>query len=267
MTYRGRLAPSPTGYLHLGHARTFWIAHQRARSSNGQLWLRMEDLDGPRCKPEFTAAALDDLQWFGIDWDGEPILQSRRIPLYISALHKLYALGLIYPCTCSRRDIQNALGAPHEGEEEPIYPGTCRNKTAPLVVSGINWRFRVPAAREIRFHDNNLGEQSYLSGSSFGDFIVWRQDGLPSYQLAVVTDDAQMEVTEVVRGADLLVSTARQLLLYEALGLTPPEFYHCALMRDETGKRLAKRSDSLSLRTLRMNGVSPEAARLKAFSH
>ena len=266
MAYRGRLAPSPTGYLHLGHARTFWKAQERARTHAGKLILRIEDLDGPRCKPEFAEAILEDLQWFGIGWDEGPFFQSNRMPLYISAFQKLYEKGFVYPCTCSRKDIQNALTAPHEGEEEPIYPGSCRNKTAPFLLKGMNWRFKTPAGCQMRFKDNNLGEQCYSVGSSFGDFVLWRQDGFPSYQLAVVVDDADMKITEVVRGADLLVSTARQLLLYNALGLNAPEFFHCELLRDQTGKRLAKRSDALSLRDLRATGVSAEDARQKISS-
>jgi glutamyl/glutaminyl-tRNA synthetase len=277
--YRGRIAPSPTGFLHFGHARTFWTAQQRAEARGGQLILRNEDLDRDRCKPEFVTAMLEDLRWFGFRWQEgpdiggpfAPYIQSERRHFYVEALAKLRDKGLIYPCKCSRRDVQQALGAPHLGDEEPVYPGTCR----PVAVAGssqysvnsnqsgarVNWRFRVPDGETIRFNDGALGAQSLVAGRDFGDFIVWRHDDVPSYQLAVTVDDAAMQITEVVRGADLLVSTARQLLLYRALGLTPPAFFHCPLMTDEHGVRLAKRHDSLSLRALRQAGAAPEELR------
>jgi glutamyl-queuosine tRNA(Asp) synthetase len=258
--YRGRLAPSPTGYLHLGHARTFWVAQERARAAGGTLVLRNEDLDRDRCKPEFARAILEDLRWFGFEWQEGPYAQSERMHLYREAFAKLKAGGFLFPCVCSRKDVQRALQAPHQGEEEPIYPGTCRNRTR--VTGKANWRFRVPDGEVIRFMDGHYGEQSFVAGKDFGDFVVWRQDDLPAYQLAVVVDDAAMRITEVVRGADLLLSTARQILLYRALGLAAPAFYHCPLMTDEAGVRLAKRHDALSLRTLRESGASPESLRV-----
>lgn len=275
MNYRGRIAPSPTGYLHLGHARTFWEAQERARRKFGVLVLRNEDLDFSRCKPEFVAAMTEDLRWFGLEWQegpdvgGEhgPYSQSERISDYRFAFHQLQAGGFVYPCTCSRKDVLLALSAPHSGDEEPVYPGTCRSKKLDLrmVASAsdakINWRFRVPDGDSISFVDGNLGPQTFVAGKDFGDFVVWRHDDIPSYQLAVVIDDAAMQVTEVVRGADLLVSTARQILLYRALGLKIPAYYHCALMTDERGVRLAKRHDALSLRTLRGRGENPAALR------
>ncbi len=283
--YRGRLAPSPTGHLHLGHARTFWTAQQRARAHGGTLVLRNEDLDRQRCKPEFLAAMLEDLRWFGFDWQEGPDLggphapytQSERMPLYRAAFAQLRASGHLYPCTCSRQDVLRALQAPHQGEDEPLYPGTCRNRSefrVPSSESGVrthlnseprtqnpepSWRFRVPDGRTVTFHDALLGPQSFVADTDFGDFVVWRNDDLPAYQLAVVVDDAAMGITEVVRGADLLASTARQLLLYEALGLVAPAFCHCPLMTDAQGARLAKRHAALSLRTLRQRGESPEA--------
>lgn len=257
--YRGRIAPSPTGYLHVGHARTFWIAQERARANRGKLILRNEDLDRDRCKPEFVSAMIQDLQWFGFEWQEGPYAQSERIVLYREAFEQLKHRGHLFPCACSRKDVQRALQAPHQGDEEPIYPGTCRGRTD---ASGkINWRFRVPAGQAIRFTDGYYGEQSFVAGKDFGDFIVWRQDDLPSYQLAVVVDDTAMQITEVVRGADLLLSTARQILLYHALELQPPRFHHCPLMTDEGGVRLAKRHDALSLRTLRKSSVTPEELR------
>jgi glutamyl-tRNA synthetase len=284
--YRGRLAPSPTGFLHLGHARTFWTAQQRARERGGVLVLRNEDLDPARSRPEFAAAMMEDLRWFGFDWqegpDGggpfAPYVQSERRTLYREAFEKLRAGGWVYPCFCSRQEVQRALQAPHAGDEEPVYPGTCRPR--PDLESGSgeaaeatrakrnvqrspNWRFRVPEGEVIAFHDHGLGPRSFTAGRDFGDFIVWRHDDVPSYQLAVVADDAAMHITEVVRGADLLVSTARQILLYRSLGWTVPEFYHCPLMTDEHGVRLAKRHDALSLRALRERGESPEKIRAK----
>ena len=281
-TYRGRLAPSPTGYLHLGHARTFWTAQQRARAAGGALLLRNEDLDRARCRPEFAAAMLEDLRWFGFDWQEgpdcggphAPYAQSERLDLYRASFEQLRAAGLVYPCTCSRRDIAESAGAPHEsgigGGDEPLYSGRCRpgnldaaeraRRTA-WPRAGHSWRFRVPDDRRLQFSDTALGPQSAVAGEDFGDFVVWRREDMPSYQLAVVVDDAAMGITEVVRGADLLVSTFRQLLLHEALGLTPPAFHHCPLMLDAAGHRLAKRHDALSLRALRAAGRTPESLR------
>ena len=270
--YRGRIAPSPTGYLHLGHARTFWTAQQRALDANGTLVLRMDDLDGPRCTAEFSAAALDDLEWFGFRWQEGPDVggprgpytQSERMPLYIEAFERLRASGLIYPCKCSRQDVLRALSAPHEGEDEPLYPGTCR-PASPIASAekreGINWRFRVPDGEAVSFHDGNLGVQHAFAGRDFGDFLMWRKDDFPSYQLACTVDDALMRITEVVRGADLITSTFRQLLIFRALGWVPPAFFHCNLMTDEKGERLAKRNDALSLRTLRERGATPKELR------
>ena len=267
--YRGRLAPSPTGLLHLGHARTFWIAQQRAQETGGALVLRNEDLDRARCKQEFVAAMTEDLRWFGFQWQEGPdcggalgpYTQSDRFD-YRSALGALKAGGFVYPCTCTRKDILNALSAPHDGDDEPIYPGTSRaNRKSETVNRKFNWRFRVPDGEMISFVDGYQGEQRFVAGRDFGDFVVWRHDDIPAYQLAVVVDDAAMRITEVVRGADLLASTARQLLLYRALGLPSPAFYHCPLMTDASGVRLAKRHDSLSLRALRAQGATPETLR------
>ena len=337
--YRGRLAPSPTGYLHLGHARTFWTAQTRARAAGGKLILRNEDLDRDRCRPEFVRAMLEDLRWFGLAWaegpdcggPDAPYQQSERLGFYRAALEKLRAGNFLYPCTCSRKDIQAAARAPHAADdEEPVYPGTCRPKYSeggeglrapsdgrwgaadfpvcciagfqtrrpfvdrtrltsdqpadwsrsarggilspdanPVQNRGVgrraaSLRFRVPEGEGVAFVDGNLGAQTFVAGRDFGDFIVWRHDGVPAYQLACVVDDAAMRITEVVRGADLLVSTARQLLLYRALGLTPPAFFHCELLCDASGRRLAKRHDALSLRHFRQQGVDPAALRRPA---
>jgi len=269
MSYRGRLAPSPTGYLHLGHARTFWIAQSRAQARGGTLILRNEDLDPDRSKPEFVTAMLEDLRWFGFEWQEGPDLggpfapysQSERVPLFREAFDKLRTTGAIYPCTCSRKDVLRASQAPHAGDDEVIYPGTCRTNSSPNANRASNWRFRVPDGETISFVDGGLGPQSFAAGTHFGDFVVFRHDDVPAYQLAVVVDDAAMAITEVVRGADLLISTARQLLLYRALGLESPSFYHCPLLTDENGVRLAKRHEALSLRALRQQGNSPDALR------
>ncbi len=274
--YRGRLAPSPTGYLHLGHARTFWTARERARAAGGGLVLRSEDLDPDRCRPEFVVAMLEDLRWFGLDWQEgpdcggphAPYEQSRRIRWYREALSRLQAGGQVYPCTCSRKDIRAAVAAPQGADDEPIYPGTCRpgfgGRTGESRGTSARppcWRFRVPDGEVIEFVDGRLGLQRLVAGRDFGDFVVWRPDGVPAYQLACVVDDAAMGITEVVRGADLVVSTARQLLLYRALERRPPAFYHCALVTDAAGRRLAKRHDALSLRALRAQGRTPEELR------
>jgi glutamyl-queuosine tRNA(Asp) synthetase len=274
--YRGRIAPSPTGYLHLGHARTFWTAQERAQAAGGSLVLRNEDLDRARCKPEFVAAMFEDLRWFGFQWQEGPDIggpfapynQSQRYPVYRRALEKLEQTGLIYPCRCSRKDLQSAARAPHaEDDEEPIYPGTCRRLPQSEIVNRkFCWRFRVPDGETISFTDENLGPQQFTAGKDFGDFVIWRTDDVPAYQLACVVDDAAMKITEVVRGADLLVSTARQLLLYRALGLPAPRFYHCPLMTDDSGVRLAKRHEALSLRRLRERGQSPGDLRRAAIS-
>ncbi len=292
--YRGRLAPSPTGLLHLGHARTFWFAQERARVGGGTLVLRNEDLDSARCKPEFLSAMMEDLRWFGFRWSEGPDVggpcgpytQSERRALHVQTFQQLRERGLVYPCLCSRRDVERALGAPHVGEEEPVYPGTCRENSMlasrmtdwnPATHTGgiqssstqlekISWRFRVPAGEVIHFLDGNAGAQVFVAGKNFGDFVVWRHDDVPAYQLAVAVDDAGMGITEVVRGADLLLSTARQLLIYRSLALTPPAFFHCPLMLDERGARLAKRHDALSLHALRLQGLTPENIRgLPAF--
>jgi glutamyl/glutaminyl-tRNA synthetase len=274
--YRGRIAPSPTGYLHLGHARTFLIAAERAREFNGELILRNEDLDPDRCRAEFVSAMYEDLRWLGIAW-GEgpdcggafmPYSQSQRREFYFAAWKKLRDAGAIYPCTCSRKDLAASASAPND-VDEPVYPGNCRTRNAALSFekpAGVNWRFRVPDSEDITFDDQHFGRQRYVSGCDFGDFVVWRRDDVPAYQLAVVVDDNAMNISEVVRGADLLKSTARQLLVYRALGLQPPKFYHCDLVRDGRGERLAKRHDALSIRKLRENGRSAVQVKARALS-
>ena len=305
--YRGRLAPSPTGLLHVGHARTFWIASQRAAERGGALIIRSEDLDPQRCRPEFAQAMIEDLRWLGISWSEgpdcggpfAPYVQSERRAWYFEVWRTLLERGMIYPCTCSRKDVAQAAGAPNDSDDEPVYSGKCRpdgagSRDARTVKenyvrdhacehshfsqnrrevghptpaearefpAGVNWRFRVPDGEEISFADLHLGPQRMVAGSDFGDFIVWRRDDVPAYQLAVVVDDAAMGITEVVRGADLLKSTARQILLFRALGIAAPDYYHCDLIRDDSGVRLAKRHDSLSVRRLRELGFTPEQVR------
>jgi glutamyl/glutaminyl-tRNA synthetase len=286
--YRGRLAPSPTGLLHLGHARTFWVAARRAAEQSGTLILRNEDLDPQRCRTEFVQAMYEDLRWLEIEWSEGPdcggpfgpYAQSERRGHYLAAWQRLRDRGVIYPCTCSRKDVSQAAGAPNEGDDEPMYSGRCRprnsNNNARLRLAGrtnasvptqagspagVNWRFQVPDGERISFSDMHLGPQNIIAGRDFGDFIVWRRDDVPAYQLAVVVDDAAMRITEVVRGADLLKSTARQILLFRALELAVPDYYHCDLVRDEAGARLAKRHDALSIRKLREMGWTAEQIR------
>jgi glutamyl-tRNA synthetase len=281
--YRGRLAPSPTGLLHLGHARTFWTAYERASAAGGALILRDEDLDTQRARTDYAAAMLEDLRWLGVEWQEGPDVggpfgpyrQSERYAFYRAAWERLRAGGWIYPCTCSRRELA-AVSAPHEeggadgADDEPVYPGHCRPQTsgpeAQAITdarepAGVNWRFRVQDGEAITFEDSGVGARSYIAGRDFGDFVVWRRDDVPAYQLACVVDDAAMRITEVVRGADLLKSTARQILLYRAFGFTPPLWHHCPLVRDAAGQRLAKRTDALSLRALRERGLSPAEVR------
>jgi glutamyl/glutaminyl-tRNA synthetase len=274
-TYRGRLAPSPTGHLHLGHARTFWIAAERVRQAGGTLVLRNDDLDSTRFRLDFVEAMLTDLRWLGFVWQEGPDIggphapynQQARRPLYRAVLAQLHAARLIYPCHRSRRDVLEAAGAPHEGapDDEPVYPAHFRPPSdAPLPALPpdgapitTNWRIRVPDGETLAFNDGRLGPQSAVAGRDFGDFLVWRKDDVPSYQLACAVDDARMSITEVVRGDDLVRSTFRQLLIFRALGIASPAYYHCALMNDENGVRLAKRHDALSLRTLRESGKNP----------
>jgi glutamyl/glutaminyl-tRNA synthetase len=280
--YRGRIAPSPTGLLHVGHARTFWTAYVRAQEAGGVLVLRNEDLDPQRSKPGFVDAMLEDLHWLGMHWQEGPDVggtfgpysQSQRRELYASVWRDLLAGGFLYPCTCSRRELAGIAQAPHddapdprrlrfEGDEGPMYPGTCRAKSGADLVSqyaspaGVNWRFRVPDGEAVTFHDGHFGPQRFVAGEDFGDFPVWRRDDVPAYQLAVVADDHAMQITEVVRGADLLLSTARQILIFRALGWGEPQWYHCPLVLDEHGERLAKRHDALAIRTLREQGQTP----------
>jgi len=266
--YCGRLAPSPTGLLHVGHAQTFNIASQRARAAQGTLLLRNDDLDRARCRSQYVEAFIKDLSWLGLHWDGPIVTQSCRISRYRQTMEFLHAQRLIYPCHRSRRDVAEAASAPHENErtlsqDECVYPLAFRPPVnAPLPpldeIISENWRLRVPEGRRLEFNDGCTGIHSATAGVDFGDFLVWRKDNIPSYQLATVIDDIDFGVSEVVRGADLIQSTFRQLLLYQALEMPPPAFFHCPLVRDQSGNRLAKRHDSLSVRALRAAGCTPE---------
>jgi glutamyl/glutaminyl-tRNA synthetase len=264
VTYRGRIAPTPTGDLHVGHARTFVAAARRAEEAGGHLVLRVEDLDPLRCRPEWTERAIEDLAWLGVRWTEGPVFQTQRRAVYEDAWRALRDGGHVYPCRVSRRELRDAVHAPHDEEEgeEAVFPpslrppsGTGRDAKSP---AGVVWRFRVPEGEPVRFTDAQCGERTFVAGRDFGDFVVWRKDDVPAYELAVVADDAAMGITEVVRGEDLLRSTARQLLVYRALGLTPPEWRHVPLVRDAEGRRLAKRHQALAVRELRSRGYSPE---------
>lgn len=268
----GRYAPSPSGPLHLGNLRTALIAWLQARLANVPFILRMEDLDLPRVKPGSSEQILNDLRWLGLDWDEGPDIggstapydQSKRNPFYQQAFQQLLDEELIYPCYCSRKDIQQAASAPHAHEHGPIYPGTCRDPDRRAEMEKKHpdkpaaWRYRVPV-RTVEFEDRLVGRVNQSLNREVGDFVIKRADGLFAYQLAVVVDDGMMGVTDVVRGADLLDSTARQIELFEALGYPVPAFWHVPLMVDEAGARLSKRDGSDSLEVLRQQGVHPQA--------
>jgi glutamyl-tRNA synthetase len=270
--HRGRFAPTPTGPLHLGNARTALLSWLAARAAGGRWLMRVEDLDRARVRPGLEARILDELRWLGLDWDEGPDLgggagpyrQSERQDRYDAALARLREAGLVYPCFCSRAEIARAAEAPHGlSDEGPRYPGTCAR--LPADEEGRRsasrrpaWRLRVrPGA--VRFDDGVHGPREVDVGAEVGDFVVARADGVPAYQLAVVVDDAAMGVTDVVRGDDLLSSTGRQLLLFEALALPAPRFGHVPLVVGEDGERLAKRHGALSLGELRERGADPRA--------
>jgi glutamyl-tRNA synthetase len=260
----GRLAPSPTGAQHVGNARTYLIAWLSARAAGGRVLLRIEDIDSPRIKPGAAEQALDDLRWLGLDWDGEPVVQKTRLPLYEAALDQLKRQDLVYPCTCTRSDIAAAASAPHAEHEGPVYPGTCSHRSAKDAASlsvPFAWRLRVTDSPA--FTDRFLGEVRIDLKQAGGDFVVWKNTGTPAYQLAVVVDDAEMGVTEVIRGDDLVPSTPRQLLVYRHLGLNPPSFAHVPLVVGPDGRRLAKRHGDTRLSAIRGplvgSRVSPEA--------
>lgn len=267
---RGRFAPTPSGLLHIGNAFSALAAWLQMRQAGGQFVLRIEDIDKPRSRPEYMERQLNDLRWLGIDWDEgpdiggphAPYLQSLREELYEDALRKLEKAGLLYPCYCSRKELAAVSSAPHGlSSEGPAYPGLCRNlapeeRQLKAQHKEPSLRFVMPE-NEMRFDDAVAGQRRF-AGEALGDFVVKRADGMFSYQLAVVADDAAMGITDVLRGADLLDSTPRQLALYQALGLTPPAFAHVPVVAGEDGERLSKRDKSLTLDSLRQAGVKPE---------
>jgi glutamyl-tRNA synthetase len=258
-----RLAPSPTGAQHVGNARTFLLAWLSARTRGLRVLLRIEDIDSPRVKPWAAEQAVDDLRWLGLDWDAGPIVQTTRLGVYRDLLAELQRRELVYPCTCTRSDVEAAASAPHVGQEGPVYPGTCRPRTVAdaetLGAKPFAWRFRVPESVGVMtYTDLVAGPQSCDVAKDLGDFVVGKMDGSPAYQLAVVADDHEMGVAEVLRGDDLIPSTFRQLLLYDALGWSPPAFCHVPLVIGLDGRRLAKRHGDTRLSVLREAGVPPE---------
>lgn len=254
----GRLAPSPTGSQHVGNARTYLIAWLSARAAGGQIALRIEDIDTWRNRVGAAEQALVDLRWLGLDWDGPIVVQSSHVPDHAAALEELKRRELVYPCTCTRGDIAAAASAPHVEHEGPTYPGTCAGRSAadaPHLTVPYAWRFRVNHSPS--FEDLVRGTTDVDLMQMGGDFVVWRSADTPAYQLAVVVDDAALGASEVIRGDDLIPSTPRQLLLYEALGLPAPRFGHVPMVVGEDGRRLAKRHGDTRLATLRDDGVDP----------
>ena len=292
---RGRLAPSPTGLLHLGNAYAFLMAWLSVRSKGGSLVLRMEDIDPDRSKPEFVTGIYEDLDWLGLDCDEGPARsaahavreeggphaegpcgpyeQSKRLGLYDALLADFCRKGLAYPCYCTRKELRMLASAPHVGDEGAPYPGTCRSLTEaeraaresvgrrPALRLNTDAALRHAAApcALLSFCDGVLGPQRFSLADCGGDFALRRSDGVVAYQLAVVADDAAMGITEVVRGDDLLLSTPRQILLFRLLGNEPPDYAHVPLLHDAAGERLAKRHKSLALASLRAAGAAPEA--------
>jgi len=262
-SYVGRLAPSPTGALHLGNARTFLIAWLRARSRGGKVIMRMEDLDHPRDKPGAAAAAYEDLRWLGFDWDEDDV-QSERKPLYRAALEKLRASGLVYPCVCSRADVERAQSAPHAGDQL-FYPGTCRGRFATWADAAAAigprlpaWRFRVESGTRVAFVDSFYGPYEQDVAGALGDFVLARDEGGAGYTLAATLDDCLMGVTEAVRGDDLLGATPGQILVARALGFEPPAYCHVPLVVSSDGFRLAKRHGDTRIAAAREAGIPPE---------
>lgn len=256
-----RLAPSPTGSLHLGNARTFLVNWAMARNLGWRILLRIEDLDGPRVKPEATQGIMDTLAWLGIDWDEGPLVQSHDLDPYRAAITKLAGHALVYPSDLSRKEIEAAGSAPQEGTGEVRFPPSLRSPLIPreFTDAATNWRFAVNNS-VVTFTDRCKGPQSIDPAAIIGDFIVWTKRAVPAYQLAVVVDDARQGVTEIVRGDDLLDSAARQLLLYRALGLpNEPTYTHLPLVIGPDGKRLAKRHGDSRIDAYRAAGVPPEA--------
>ena len=269
MLVRTRFAPSPTGRLHLGHVLAARVAHSLARDAGGVFLLRHEDIDGPRVRAEFYLGIEDDLAWLGLKWDGAPLRQTQRTAAYQFALRSLQDRQLVYPCFCTRREIQEEwarIAAAPQGPESAIYPGTCRQLTSEQqqekVHSGSAYAWRLDAsmasilAGPLTFHDSRFGEIP-VNPRLLGDVVLARKDIGTAYHLAVVVDDAFQEITHVTRGEDLLASTHVHRLLQALLDLPEPRYLHHPLLLDSEGKRLAKRNDALSIATLRENGNSP----------
>ena len=270
---RGRLAPSPTGALHLGNARSFLVAWLSARAKDGAVVFRIEDLDHPRVKVDATQQAMDDLRWLGLDWDEgpdlgghhAPYIQSQRTDRYRAALNELLQQNLVYPCICSRKDVEEAQAAPHETADGLYYPGTCRDRFAGWTHASSTlseerlpaWRFRVSEG-SLTFRDTFHGSCSYNVFQQVGDFAIARHEDGAGYMLAVVVDDTDMGITEIVRGDDLLPATPRQILLYRALNVPIPSFTHIPLVVGPDGRRLAKRHGDTRISALREAGTSPQ---------
>lgn len=277
---RQRFAPSPTGYLHLGHAFSALTAWQRTSEAGGEFLLRIEDIDGVRSKPVFEDAIFQDLHWLGLSWQKPVLRQSERLGAYANTLARLIEKNLCFPCSCSRKDITNALSAPQEnaGPDGPVYPGTCRNramKSQDLIDSirlsmerAVDLVFSRTSPDLLGFWETGTGTKVWhpLDPESLtticGDVVLSRKDIRTSYHLAVVTDDAEQGITHVTRGEDMFASTQIHVLLQKILGFPTPEYHHHRLIRDDTGKRLAKRDDARSLRTLKAQGADPEDIRI-----
>ncbi|MGX0901920.1 glutamyl-Q tRNA(Asp) synthetase [Roseovarius sp. MBR-79] len=268
-----RFAPSPTGLLHLGHAFSAMLAHDMARAAGGRFLLRIDDLDQSRCRAEWEARILDDLHWLGLGWPAPVLRQSARLPRYRAALQALWDRGLLYPCTCTRADIRAAASAPQEGApmhgpDGLVYPGTCRPTRPPAGTMPTDLALRLDMERASRsinkpmiYKDNDCKITVHDLTGNVGDVVLARRDMGASYHLAVVLDDADQHVTHVIRGEDLREATQIHILLQRLLGLPTPAYHHHRLIRDETGKRLAKRDDARAIATYRAEGASPRDIR------
>lgn len=260
LMYATRFAPSPTGPLHLGHAFSTLTGWQRARAAGGRFLIRIEDLDAGRCRPEWADAIFDDLAWLGLDWEAPVLRQSTRAQAYRAALDRLGAMGLTYACTCTRADIRAAVSAPQEGPDGTVYPGTCRGMGHPSAGAAVRLDMGAAMARlgAVEFMDNGRHKRETAAMvDGVGDVVLARRDGAAAYHLAVVVDDAAQGITEVVRGEDLFEATAIHVVLQRLLGLPTPTYHHHRLIRDESGKRLAKRDDARALATYRAEGATP----------
>lgn len=269
-----RFAPSPTGYLHLGHAFSALLAWRRARDAGGRFLLRIEDIDPTRCRPEFTAAILEDVAWLGLDWDGEVRVQSQHLGDYRAVLETLTARGLVYPCFCTRADIEREVAqsaaAPHAPDGSAVYPGTCRrlshDERAARIAAGERHAMRLDMARALgvagalSFEEEGEGRIA-CDPARFGDVVLARKDAPASYHLCVTHDDAAQGVTLVTRGADLKPATDVHRLLQSLMDWPAPRYAHHHLLTDEGGRRLAKRDRAATLRSLRAAGVSPDELR------